>query len=219
MSLISPLDDLRDVLHESPIWGIDPSTRRYALTVLLPTGFELKDSGVASHMGDGWAMISQAMPSGDEAPRLWAAHDMLLSMFRLAISEWGFPVFTVLEQPFARPGNIHPQSWYFVGVGLAALAQAQDGTGLIDTMGPSEWKKPALGAGKGATKKPGILRWAREELGYTGECPKCGTGRTAEGREIEECKHGCAAHDEVDSLGIAVAAARRWAERGTEAPF
>jgi hypothetical protein len=213
MSLFGPLPEIRAGLRD-PVWGIDPSTHRFCLSVILPPDF-VPEREIADHVGDGWRIISRPMPKveGSPARRLSEAHEVIYGLFMDARDAYGLPIYAVIEQPFGT--NVHPQSYYFVGVGLLACAQVLGIGGVIGDMGPGTWKRLSMGQGNGAAKKPKILRWAREEIGYLGECPKCGTGRMPDGGEIEKCKHACVEHDEADSLGIAIGAARHWVNEGT----
>lgn len=186
-----PMNPLAELGLEDPAWGIDPSTVRSALSIILPSGsFDT-------------TVVAIPQP-GDEASRLHEAREELTAYYRLMWQTFGAPGVVSVEQPFAFGRNVHPQSYYITGINLCALRDS----GIvcpIFTRGPGQWKKVALGEGFGQAKKPYILRWARG-LGLAEECPKCGTG--SEDKK-KECKYDkTPVHDKADSLGIAVDAAR-----------
>jgi Holliday junction resolvasome RuvABC endonuclease subunit len=163
---------------EHPVWGIDPSTRRVALAILGPSGFELR---------------SLSLPTAEGAQRLALARAALVPWFEAAAREHS-PAWLWIEQPFARAKRVHPASYFMLAVVMeAAYTTLGLSANLID---PSSWKKQALGPGHGFAKKPEILRWAQGH-GYTGQCGWC---------EPDRCKGG-PAHDESDALGVATAGA------------
>lgn len=185
-ALLSVLDEL-NLVHSA--WGIDPATTRFAVAGILP-----RPQPLFTHL----IRIQQVK---DEAGRLSGAYHTLVSGFRALAAEFGPPLAAVLEQPFAFGRNVHPQSFYFAGIGLAALREACPDAAIF-SFGPGQWKKRGLGEGRGTAKKPAILEFARS-LGFQEVCPKCGTG---EG--VKDCKEGSPVHDKADALGMAMAAAR-----------
>lgn len=188
--LLSPLESLG--LGDT-CWGLDPSTKRWAASILLPGG----------------AFKQEVMPvyqvQGDEPGRLAKAHADLLNWFTILGETHGAPTVAVAEQPFAFGRNVHPQSYYMLGVGLAALRAVYEDLVIIP-LGPSQWKSTGLGKGHGLAKKPAILNWAIG-LGQTETCRKCGDGSGYGPKQ--DCKEGSVAHDYADSLAMAVAAARK----------
>lgn len=216
MTLLSPLDDLQDVLNECPTMGIDPSTSKVAVSVLIG-GRETNERAVAQHSehvrlaksGVGLRSLVYMCPKIKPEDRdfRWYGRvaDGLFLFFEDVFAAYGYPVMTLLEEPFAS-NQIHYSSLYVVGCVQVALAQALGEQGVVDTCAPSEWKLPALGQGLGNAKKPRILRWAREEMGLDVECRKCGTG--SDDKSLS-CKEYDISHDRADSAGLAVAAARR----------
>lgn len=153
------------------VWGVDPSTLRVAVAAVRPW-----KEGQAPVT---WATLSlQQLDRG--ARRLRMAHDELASWFAHWVECYP-PGFVLVEQPFGR--NVHPQSYFMVGVVLAALASVVNCP--VDVCSPPEWKKLGLGAGRGGAEKFEILDWARD-AGYTGSL-----------------------QDEADAVGIATAAGVR----------
>lgn len=195
LALFDPWDEIRT---EFPVWGIDPSTQRFALSVVLPFGSVSR-----------LFTVSAEMPSGaSSSRRLVDAFGRMRRFFDATAEELGMPVYAVIEQPFGR--NVHPQSYFFLAAGLLALELTFGRSAIVDVMDPSTWKKLALGEGHGHARKPELLRFARS-LGYGENCSGCGAAG-------DECKPPSAAdrrvHDEGDSVGIAMAAARRWVLSG-----
>ncbi len=173
-------------------WGIDPSTRRVALSSLAPGGgvrVEHVNLPVPDGKGDltfGRRARLRVLP--------WIAERF----------ERDQPAVIGVEVPFASGNAVFPITYFALAALLDALGDA--GEPLLLPFGPSEWKSRALGKGAGFAKKAAILRWAQAS-GYEGDCPKChGHG--------EECTRPDEAHDHADSLGVAAAAARVWATKG-----
>ena len=152
------------------VWGVDPSTLRVSVAVVKAW----EDVGVLD-----WG--TRSLGQFDRgARRLERAHWELVPWFE----EWAErrpPGFVLVEQPFGR--HVHPQSYFMVGVVLAALARVVDCP--VDVCSPPEWKRMALGAGRGAADKWEIMEWARA-AGYSGSL-----------------------QDEADAIGIATAAGVR----------
>lgn len=185
-----------DMPLDQPVWGIDPSTKRYVTTVI-PGG------------GGRFQGVETTMPSGQEHRRLQGGVQALVVDLRVLVEAFGKPIYVLLEQPFARGRNVHPQSFYFVAVGLIALSYVLGDYGIVDTRAPMVWRKAALGDGFGNAPKPAVLAWA-QGLGLEMDCRCChGEGKV--------CKTQGAAHDHADSLGLAVAAGNIWMQRGRAA--
>lgn len=176
-------------------WGMDISTRRIALGIV-------QSHGPDARPDVGW--FSHEIPQyGGGAPRLAG----LLRDLPPFLHQWAAvapPAAILVEQPYGQgKSRPHPQSYYVVGVVLAVLA-SEFPDAVTENVTPGAWKAEALGLGQGSAKKPTILRWAREVIEYTGQCPQCqaqGTGR---------CENACREHDEADALGVATSAAIRW---------
>lgn len=186
------LNPLAELPLLDPSWGIDPSTERMALTILLPGGRFASD-------------VIQVPQPGDEASRIFLCQGRLRDWFTEKAEEHGLPGVASAEQPFAFGRNVHPQSYYMLACVLGALRAA----GIqcpVFTRGPGQWKAGAMGKGHGLDKKPAILQWARG-LGLPDNCPHCNGVST-------DKKHDCRpskphpSHDKADSLGLAVDAAR-----------
>jgi hypothetical protein len=178
------------------VWGLDISTRRVSVGVAQGRG-----PGVAPEVG--WFSHEVEQHQGDPARRLVRLAETL-PPFLAHIASAAPPAAVLAEQPYGQgKSRPHPQSYYVVSVVLVALGQAFPDA-RIDVIDPTSWKCDALGAGKGAAKKPAILGWAQATLGYPGDCRKChGEGK---GR----CDEACRAHDEADCLGVTTCAAIRW---------
>lgn len=184
------LDLLAELPLVDPAWGIDPSTERMALTILLP--------------GGQWDVGCIPVPQpGDEATRIYLVQGRLRDWFTAQIEDHGLPGVASVEQPFAFGRNVHPQSYYMLACVLGALRAAGVECPIF-TRGPGQWKAGGIGKGHGTDRKPAILEWARG-LGLPDNCPKC------HGVSLGK-KHNCdkshEAHDKADSLGVAVDAAR-----------
>lgn len=190
MTVPLSLNPLAELPLIDPAWGIDPSTKVLALTILLPGGrFDV-------------GSIQLPQP-GDEASRIYQVQGRARDWFATQIEDHGLPGVVSAEQPFAFGRNVHPQSYYILAATLGALRAAGVQCPIF-TRGPGQWKAGAMGKGYGLSKKPAILQWARS-LGLQENCETCG------GVSLDK-KHECAkpklAHDLADSLGLAVDAAR-----------
>lgn len=139
------------------VWGIDPSTQKIALAILpmgahpVPVVQKLKleqDDGGAGRLAKLHAALGEwALPLATEYP----------------------PTLVLIEQPFGRGKRVHPQSYFIVGVALAALRTLLGEAGIIDTVDPMTWKRDALGEGKGAASPAVYTAWAQQVAGYEGK--------------------------------------------------
>lgn len=192
LALLSPLDELQ---LTAPAWGIDPSTKRCAVGVVTTSRKIRYDHLV--------------LRQGPEAARIVMAEEDLEAWFRRLITMYGMPGLVVVEQPFAggmgSKVRVHPQSYYLMAATLSAVFRATGGRADVHTVTPTEWKREGMGDGRGATGKSGILRFAQEMLGFSGDCEGC------HANDAVKCVKQGPAHDEADAQVIAIAAARRLA--------
>lgn len=120
------------------------------------------------------------------------------------------PELVIVETPFAYGRQVPAESFHVIGVLLAVLGQYG---ARVQRLNPGEWKKLALGAGKGAVKKPAPRcpagrshAWPRERdaEGAIMACLACGasyevlTWARAAGYEG-------GLWDEADAIGLATA--------------
>lgn len=178
------------------VWGLDISTRRIALAIVQGRGAELRPEV-------GWFSLEVEQHGGGARRLAWLLEALPPWVRRYA--DVAPPAAVLAEQPYGQgKSRPHPQSYYVVGIVLAVLA-TEFPNAPVENVTPGEWKAEALGLGKGAARKPTILRWANDAVAYTGECPKCNAAGDA------KCDNACRAHDEADALGVATSAAIRWA--------
>jgi hypothetical protein len=137
-----------------PLWGIDASSKRIALAMLVP-GPRLR-----------WATLSLPQPRS-QLLRFGGAYEEQLAFFAMHRDMHGASV-VYIEEPFMpRDRREVPTHLLAYGVTLAALGQVLGNRPLVE-VGPSRWKAKAMGAGHGHAEKPDILRWA-QSVGYTGQ--------------------------------------------------
>lgn len=168
---------------EHPVWGIDPSTRRVALAVVLPAG--------------GFVHRTLELGPGVVDPHKLAYARATMHAWFSSLAEEYDPGWLWVEEPFGggggkgRRSNVPPQSQWMLAMVMEAAYSA---TGAVaNLLQPAVWKAEC-GVG-GHARKARILEWARG-LGYLGSCDLC----LPDG----SCK-GSLAHDEADALGIGVA--------------
>jgi hypothetical protein len=168
---------------EHPVWGVDPSTRRIALAIVIPAG------GVEYR-------TLELGPGSVDAPKLAHARACMAGWFDSLAQEFD-PGSLWVEQPFGGSKSsqtVPKQSQWMLAIVMEAAYAATDAVANLLT--PTEWKaKAGLG---GAARKRAILDWARAVHGLELDCDRCGP----DGR----CKGGLA-HDVADAHGIAVAGA------------
>jgi Holliday junction resolvasome RuvABC endonuclease subunit len=173
------------------LWGLDPSTVRYALGVVQGAGHNAAPD-------IGW--FAEEIAQLDKgAYRLSDARARVTAMFE-KVAAVAPPTGILVEQPYGSGARPHPELYYVVGVALEAAATMFPGI-AIDVVEPSSWKAASMGQGYGFAKKPQILAWA-QNIGYPETCLRC----NAEGEK--DCKG--VVHDQADALGIATCAAVRW---------
>ncbi len=177
MTLLPEAVPPRSLILEDVVWGIDPSTKRIALAIVGPNA-DGNGSVRSTH-------VLELRQTGG-AQRLADAHEGM-SAFFTEQSAPEAPKAVVVEQPFAGGRNVHPQSYFMVGVTLAALAGAIP-TAEVELKDPGSWKRLAMGQGRGQAKKEEIMTWAWS-IGYDGDD-----------------------QDEADAVGIGTACAVLWAE-------
>lgn len=149
---LGPLDGLDPA--RLPVFGFDPSTVRVSVGVVL------RDRSVW------WDTLS--LPQlGTDSHRFALAYERLVPWLAGLAERW-VPKSALVEQPFAVGRRVHPSSQQMVGVLLAAAGWALGRGVFLDTIDPPQWKKRALGPGRGHAKPPEYMEWARSTLGYTG---------------------------------------------------
>lgn len=166
---------------DRPVFGIDPSTVRMSVCVLLPA-HERKDRA--------FEVETLSLPRHPDPVRRLG---LTLAEFRPWLEarlRHYEPQLVVVEQPFAQAKHVPPASYYVLGVLLAILGAW---CVPVQTVSPAEWKSKALGKGFGGVRKPkrssggssgeeyAVLSWARS-VGYAGSL-----------------------WDEADAIGIATA--------------
>lgn len=183
--------------------GVDPSTRRMSAAVLVPYEERCNALGEVAFVVD---TLSLPQPEKNEALRLALAQRELVPWMGQLLTLWK-PELVVVETPFAYGRMVPSESFHVIGILLAVLGTYGVKVGRLN---PGQWKKEALGAGAGGTKKPpakcpagGGHAWPRDgEPGIA--CRKCGVeygvlawARAAgyEGR----------LWDEADAIGLATA--------------
>lgn len=141
-----------------PVWGIDPSSLRMSLAMIVPGGPSVEVS-------------TRSLPKSSMGLSRWFAesYDVLVPW----LSSWATaypPALVLLEEPFSHgKTHVHPTSNRMLGVLLAALGRALGSpVELVELIGPQSWKAQALGAGHGHATKPEIMEWARAAAGYQG---------------------------------------------------
>lgn len=158
------------------VWGIDPSTVRVSVAAAEKETEELlwaRTLSLPQH--DDQLLIGRELAEQMRAQQEWFAE---LCMVRK-------PELIAIEQPFAggKLRKVPLPSYFALGVTMAALAASVSAVVPIVRLGPSSWKKRALGAGHGGAEKAEIMAWAHER------------GMT-----------GIRLQDEADACGLAVAA-------------
>lgn len=138
--------------EQLPVWGIDPSTVRMSVGILLPDGTARAET--------------LSLPSGTDTHRFSRAYEELYP-FLSGLARVRPPRAVSVEQPFAKGRNVPPVSQQMVGVLMAAVGAVLPAT-PIDLISPPSWKARALGKGHGMAKPPEYLAWAQQELGYAG---------------------------------------------------
>lgn len=144
--------------------GIDPSTRRMSAAVLVPAAERSDAAFVVS-------TLSLPQP-GTDSLRLAQGREALEPWIRKLVRTWE-PGLVVVEQPFAAAKHVPPVSYYAIGVLLELLGRWYGDR--VEMVTPAQWKKAAMGTGKGGVRKPKpgssevyeVLAWARS-AGYSG---------------------------------------------------
>jgi hypothetical protein len=178
----------------SPVWGVDPSTKRMAFAALIPPGLDVEiqhdimDAERAPVLR--WATIS--LPEHKAQHVRFAAWAGRIGHFVEACrDEWGSPALIAVEQPFSSSHQTEPVSYMALTCLLVALGLRVPEAEVV-VMPPQSWKKKATGVGstgRGLTQnerrkaeKARLMEWARS-VGYLGQ-----------------------SQDEADACGIATAA-------------
>jgi Holliday junction resolvasome RuvABC endonuclease subunit len=145
------LDEIPEVT--APVWGIDPSTKRVSVGLVLP-GHQIR-------------VHTLSMPTGHFARRLAHGHAALCDWLPRLINHYGAPASILIEEPFGGVGQnqVHPSSNRSLGVLLAALSWALPHTDL-DLIGPGTWKARSVGHGRAS--KDDVMSWAIAACGYAG---------------------------------------------------
>lgn len=185
---------------ENAIWGIDPSTRRMSVAVLVPVAARER-LGVTVVVDT----LSLPQPEKNEALRLAEAQAAMVPWLGGLLATWR-PEVVVVESPFAHGRLVPVESFHVIGVLLAVLGTF----GVrVERLNPGQWKKAAMGAGAGGTKKPPVKCPRRgghdfRVVGDAVECSKCGaaygvlTWARAAGYDGYSW-------DEADAIGLATA--------------
>ena len=148
------------------VWGIDPSTLRVSIGMLLPTGAAPRVA---------WETCS--LPKHRSDPGVWFALCLaeLEPFFHGLVERYGRPLQVGVEEPFGgggksgdkKPRTVHPSSNRMLGVTLAALGRAVGQQTLTFLIQPNSWKRAAMGQGWGGAKPAQYLAWA-QSVGYSG---------------------------------------------------
>jgi Holliday junction resolvasome RuvABC endonuclease subunit len=193
------------------ILGIDPSTRRMSCGILVP--YAERRLALAGEVAFTWSTLSLPQVERDEPRRLALAQAELVPWLGELLTLWA-PELVVVEEPFAGTIGgalrVPKESYHVIGILLAVLGQF----GVrVERVSPPVWKKQAMGAGAGGSKKPapkclrgGSHTWPREERYYgAGECLKCGHPAYAVLTWAREAGYTGALWDEADAIGMATA--------------
>jgi hypothetical protein len=178
----------------SPVWGVDPSTKRMAFAALIPPGLDveiqhdIEDAERAPRLR--WATISLPEHKAQHV-RFAAWAGRIGSFVEACRDEWGSPALVVIEQPFSSGHQTEPVSYMALTCLLVALGLRVPSAEVL-VVPPQSWKAKATG--KGSTghglpknerrkqEKARLMEWALE-AGYVGQ-----------------------SQDEADACGIATAA-------------
>ena len=97
------LDQIPEVT--APVWGIDPSTKRISVGLVLP------EHRMRVH--------TLSLPTGSLAHRLSAGHSALVEWLPKFIRHYGTPQYVLVEEPMgATMSQVHPNSQRAVGLSL-----------------------------------------------------------------------------------------------------
>jgi Holliday junction resolvasome RuvABC endonuclease subunit len=143
-----------DVIPEvtQPVWGIDPSTKRISVGLVLP------DHRMRVH--------TLSMPTGHFARRLAQGHQELVRWLPQLALHYGEPALVLVEEPMGKTmSQVHPSSQRAVGVLLAALAWSLPRSD-INLCVPGTWKARSVGHGRAS--KDDVMGWAIAACGYSG---------------------------------------------------
>lgn len=191
--------------------GIDPSTVRMSVATIVPV--ELR--------GPAFVVETLSLPrvenvARNEHVRLAATFAELESWLAGLVRVWS-PEVVVVETPFAHGRLVPTESFHVIGVLLAVLGGLRV---RVERMGPQEWKRAALGAGAGGTKKPaakcprgGSHTWPRANVYGDGSCLKCGAAGYGVLRWARTAGYEGVLWDEADALGLATAGGVRVDQR------
>ncbi len=148
----------------APVWGFDVSTRRISMGILSPDG----------------TMAWRTLSIEQDVPHRRLGHALREVIPWLRTPEP--PALVGVEQPFgASMSRVDPQSFYMVGIVLAAIGVVAPAATEVLMLPPQSWKSRSVGHGRAS--KLEVLEWARRERGYTGSL-----------------------EDEADAIGVTVAA-------------
>lgn len=143
------LDQIPEVT--AAVWGIDPSTKRIAVGLVLP------EHRMRVH--------TLSLPTGNLAYRLAGMHRDLMDWLPKLARHYGMPAHVLVEEPMGKTmSQVHPNSQRAVGVLLAALG----GTLAcpIELCVPGTWKARSVGHGRAS--KDDVMAWAISACGYAG---------------------------------------------------
>lgn len=148
----------------APVWGFDVSTRRISMGVLSPAG----------------SVAVRTLSIEQDVPHRRLGHALREVIPWLRVPD--APALVGVEQPFgASMSRVDPQSFYMVGIVLAAIGVVAPAATEVLMLPPQSWKARSVGHGR--AKKYEIMEWAQREHGYTGSL-----------------------EDEADAIGVTIAA-------------
>ena len=148
----------------APVWGFDVSTRRISMGVLSPAG----------------SVAVRTLSIEQDVPHRRLGHALREVIPWLRVPD--APALVGVEQPFgASMSRVDPQSFYMVGIVLAAIGVVAPAATEVLMLPPQSWKSRSVGHGRAS--KLEVLEWAKREHGYTGSL-----------------------EDEADAIGVTIAA-------------
>lgn len=151
----------------APVWGFDVSTRRISMGILQTDGSV--------------AVRTLSLEQGKPHQRLAFALRELIPWLRTPAMA-AAPMLVAVEQPFGSSmSRVDPQSFYMVGIVLAAIGVVAPAGTEVLMLPPQSWKARSVGHGRAS--KLDVLEWAKREHGYAGSL-----------------------EDEADAIGVTIAA-------------
>lgn len=189
-----------------PVWGLDPSTKRMAAGILVPT-FDVERGPKQATLRKAWAPAaawsSRTMPASPVlAFRQIMAVDAMAAWFRELAANHGRPGAIGIEKPMGK--TVPLPSYYLVGAIYCAIGEVWGGDApLVLELAAQEWKLAATGYGYA----PGLPR----------SMPKPEKRRIELARLVQwatdACSYGGESDDEAAGLGVAVATGHKLRRR------